>query len=265
MAVITIVMAAMPAVIYWTAGIALQTGGPGISIGTIVAFVSLQQGLFRPAVSLLSTGVQIQASLALFQRIFEYLDLPIDITEPDEPIHLDQVKGEVRFENVEIHYELPKDLPSVDGDATQLGQVVTNLVANALESLGPGPTTITIRTGETVLAESLPNLIPGLGESLPAGRYVFLEVKDSGSGMTQETLSRIFDPFFTTKFTGRGLGLAAVLGIVRSHEGGIEIDSRVGKGTLFRVLFPARSASDRRASAAETETRPPAARPRDRA
>jgi two-component system cell cycle sensor histidine kinase/response regulator CckA len=171
--------------------------------------------------------------------------------------------GDGANENVEIHYELPKDLPSVDGDATQLGQVVTNLVANALESLGPGPTTITIRTGETVLAESLPNLIPGLGESLPAGRYVFLEVKDSGSGMTQETLSRIFDPFFTTKFTGRGLGLAAVLGIVRSHEGGIEIDSRVGKGTLFRVLFPARSASDRRASAAET--RPPAARTRDRA
>lgn len=83
MAVITIVMAAMPAVIYWTAGIALQLGGPDVSLGTIVAFVSLQQGLFRPTVSLLSTGVQIQSSLALFQRIFEYLDLPIDITERD--------------------------------------------------------------------------------------------------------------------------------------------------------------------------------------
>src|SRR5690606_40497739 len=74
MAVITIVMAAMPAVIYWTAGIALHTGGPEVSIGTIVAFVSLQQGLFRPAVSLLSTGVQIQTSLALFQRLFVDLD-----------------------------------------------------------------------------------------------------------------------------------------------------------------------------------------------
>ncbi|MDX3671321.1 ABC transporter ATP-binding protein [Streptomyces europaeiscabiei] len=105
MAVITVVMAAMPAVIYWTAGIALQLGGPSVSVGTLVAFVSLQQNLFRPTVSLLSTGVQIQASLALFQRIFEYLDLPIDITEPERPVHLDQVKGEVRFENVEFRYD----------------------------------------------------------------------------------------------------------------------------------------------------------------
>ncbi|MDX3582475.1 ABC transporter ATP-binding protein/permease [Streptomyces europaeiscabiei] len=105
MAVITVVMAAMPAVIYWTAGVALQLGGPSVSVGTLVAFVSLQQNLFRPTVSLLSTGVQIQASLALFQRIFEYLDLPIDITEPERPVHLDQVKGEVRFENVEFRYD----------------------------------------------------------------------------------------------------------------------------------------------------------------
>ncbi|CAL9603790.1 ABC transporter ATP-binding protein [Streptomyces sp. enrichment culture] len=114
MAVITIVMAAMPAVIYWTAGIALQTGGPQVSIGTIVAFVSLQQGLFRPAVSLLSTGVQIQTSLALFQRIFEYLDLPVDITEREDPVRLDRVKGEVRFENVTFGYD-GKGGPVLDG------------------------------------------------------------------------------------------------------------------------------------------------------
>ncbi|BBC30683.1 ABC transporter, ATP-binding protein [Streptomyces graminofaciens] len=104
MSIITVVMAAMPAVIYWTAGIALQFGGPSVSVGTLVAFVSLQQGLFRPTVSLLSTGVQIQASLALFQRIFEYLDLPIDITEPENPVRIDEVKGEVRFEGVEFRY-----------------------------------------------------------------------------------------------------------------------------------------------------------------
>lgn len=114
MAVITMVMAAMPAFIYWTAGVVLQVGGPQVSIGTIVAFVSLQQGLFRPAVSLLSTGVQIQTSLALFQRIFEYLDLPIDITEREEPVHLDRVKGEVRFENVEFGYD-GKSGPILDG------------------------------------------------------------------------------------------------------------------------------------------------------
>ncbi|MDI6515499.1 ABC transporter ATP-binding protein [Streptomyces coelicoflavus] len=114
MAVITIVMAAMPAVIYWTAGIALQLGGPDVSLGTIVAFVSLQQGLFRPTVSLLSTGVQIQTSLALFQRIFEYLDLPIDITEREDPVHLDHIKGEVRFENVDFGYG-GKGGPVLDG------------------------------------------------------------------------------------------------------------------------------------------------------
>ncbi|MEV3970724.1 ABC transporter ATP-binding protein [Streptomyces sp. NPDC050698] len=114
MAVITIVMAALPAVIYWTAGMALQLGGPEVSIGTIVAFVSLQQGLFRPAVSLLSTGVQIQTSLALFQRIFEYLDLPIDITERPDPVRLDRAKGEVRFENVSFGYD-GKGGPVLDG------------------------------------------------------------------------------------------------------------------------------------------------------
>ncbi|MFJ5266036.1 ABC transporter ATP-binding protein [Streptomyces sp. NPDC088387] len=114
MAVITVVMAAMPAVIYWTAGLALHSGGPDISIGTIVAFVSLQQGLFRPAVSLLGTGVQIQASLALFQRIFEYLDLPIDITERDRPVHLDRIRGEVRLEKAEFRYD-DQSRPILDG------------------------------------------------------------------------------------------------------------------------------------------------------
>lgn len=116
MAVIGIVMSAMPAVIYWTAGIALQAGGPDISIGTIVAFVSLQQGLFRPAVSLLSTGVQIQTSLALFQRIFEYLDLPVDITERENPVHLDRVKGEVRLEKVEFRYDSDDNQDSDDSE-----------------------------------------------------------------------------------------------------------------------------------------------------
>ncbi|WP_433918110.1 ABC transporter ATP-binding protein/permease [Streptomyces canus] len=133
MAVIGIVMSAMPAVIYWTAGFALQTGGPDISIGTIVAFVSLQQGLFRPAVSLLSTGVQIQTSLALFQRIFEYLDLPIDITEREDPVHLDRVKGEVRLEGVEFRY---------DSDGDQRGPILGGIdidvpAGSSLAVVGP--------------------------------------------------------------------------------------------------------------------------------
>ncbi|MFE0041864.1 ABC transporter ATP-binding protein [Streptomyces albireticuli] len=106
MSTIGIVMAAMPAVIYWAAGMAaLRTGGPAISLGTLVAFVSLQQGLFRPAVSLLSTGVQVQTSLALFQRIFEYLDLPVDIAEPDRPVRLEKIRGDIRFEHVTFSYD----------------------------------------------------------------------------------------------------------------------------------------------------------------
>ncbi|XIE77626.1 ABC transporter ATP-binding protein [Streptomyces sp. SBR177] len=105
MSTIGIVMAAMPALLYWAAGLALQIGGPAISLGTLVAFVSLQQGLFRPTVSLLSTGVQMQTSLALFQRIFEYLDLPVEITEPDEPVRLPAVAGEVAFEKATFRYD----------------------------------------------------------------------------------------------------------------------------------------------------------------
>ncbi|MEW2704911.1 ABC transporter ATP-binding protein [Streptomyces koyangensis] len=104
MSVISVVMAAMPALIYWAAGLSQHVQGPEISLGTLVAFVSLQQGLFRPTVSLLTTGVQVQTSLALFQRIFEYLDLEIDITEPDKPVRLEKIHGELRFENVTFGY-----------------------------------------------------------------------------------------------------------------------------------------------------------------
>ncbi|MCQ4083315.1 ABC transporter ATP-binding protein/permease [Streptomyces sp. RB6PN25] len=105
MSTIGIVMAAMPALIYWAAGIDLHMGGPKVSIGTLVAFVSLQQSLFRPTVSLLQTGVDVQTSIALFQRIFEYLDLPVDITERANPVRLTRVRGDVRFENVDFSYQ----------------------------------------------------------------------------------------------------------------------------------------------------------------
>ncbi len=101
-------MAAMPAVIYWSAGLVLQFGGPAFSIGTLVAFVTLQQGLLRPTVSLLSTGVQMQTSVALFQRIFEYLDLPVAITEPAHPVRLAEPRGEIRFEHVTFAYDSPE-------------------------------------------------------------------------------------------------------------------------------------------------------------
>nr|WP_263107881.1 ABC transporter ATP-binding protein [Kitasatospora sp. DSM 101779] len=115
MSTIQVVMAAMPAVIYWAAGLTAAGGAPIVSVGTLVAFVSLQQGLFRPTVSLLSTGVQVQVSLALFQRIFEYLDLPVEIAEPARPVRLDRVRGDVTFEGVEFRYQGDQERPTLTG------------------------------------------------------------------------------------------------------------------------------------------------------
>lgn len=129
-------------------------------------------------------------------------------------------------------------LPAIKGDATQVRQVLMNLVINASEALGGESGTIAVSTGveecgEKDLAEML------AGDSLKPGRYVVLEVADSGCGMNRETQARLFDPFFTTKFTGRGLGMAAALGIVRGHSGAISVASELGRGTTIKVLFPA--------------------------
>jgi CheY-like chemotaxis protein len=126
----------------------------------------------------------------------------------------------------------------VEADVAQLSQVVMNLITNAAEAVREGAGRITLRTGIVDAEKVDASHIVGNFEPA-AGSYVFFEVVDDGCGMEVETQAKIFDPFFTTKFTGRGLGLAAVLGIVRSHGGFIEIESEVGRGTRFCVLFPA--------------------------
>jgi len=130
------------------------------------------------------------------------------------------------------------DAPSfMEGDATQLRQVAMNLITNASEALDDKDGMITVRTGQCRCdARELSRMV--VGAELPSGDYCFLEVQDSGCGMDAATLARVFEPFFTTKFTGRGLGMAAVLGIVRGHAGAIEIESQPGAGTRFRVLLP---------------------------
>lgn len=129
------------------------------------------------------------------------------------------------------------DLPAVAGDATQVRQVVMNLVINAAEALGEAPGTISLQTG--VLLATAGDLAGAHGDAHGPGEYVFVRVTDTGAGMDRDTLARVFDPFFTTKFTGRGLGLAAVLGIVRGHHGAIRVTSTRGKGTTFQLLLPA--------------------------
>ncbi len=133
-----------------------------------------------------------------------------------------------------LEHQFAPDLPLIDGDATQLRQVIMNLITNASDALGERTGKITLSVG------TLPTgpLTPCLAGTPPEGESVFLEVKDTGCGMALDTLGRIFDPFFTTKFTGRGLGLAAVLGIVHGHHGAIQVLSEPGLGTTFRLLFP---------------------------
>ena len=138
----------------------------------------------------------------------------------------------------ELRVQLTPDLPSIKADTSQLQQVIMNLVVNASEALGAQSGTITLRTA-LVHADREYLSAARVAEERPEGDYVCLEVTDTGCGMSPETLTRVFDPFFTTKFTGRGLGLAAVLGIVRGHKGGVRVQSRLGVGSTFTILFPA--------------------------
>ncbi len=137
-----------------------------------------------------------------------------------------------------LRFRIEKGLPPIEVDATQIRQVIMNLVINASEAIGDTSGVISLSTGLTRVDHSY---LHGtlMDPDLPEGDCVCLEVSDSGCGMSVETRARMFDPFFTTKFTGRGLGLAAVLGIVRGHKGAIKVYSELGRGTTFKLLFPA--------------------------
>ncbi|MFN8388834.1 MAG: PAS domain S-box protein [Bdellovibrionota bacterium] len=137
-----------------------------------------------------------------------------------------------------LELDLRDELPRIEGDPGQLRQVVMNLITNASDAVDDHGGTISVRTAEIEATKQFLSRMY-LNDELAPGRYVMLEVKDDGCGMSSETLTRIFDPFFTTKFTGRGLGLAAVLGIVRSHGGALRVSSEPGLGTAFTVIFPA--------------------------
>lgn len=139
--------------------------------------------------------------------------------------------------NATLRLDLHPGLPAVRGDATQLRQVVMNLVLNAADAIGDGHGLITVRTGVMHVDRGFLR-DAYLAPDLPEGEYVFLQVEDTGCGMDEATKARIFDPFFSTKFMGRGLGLAAVLGIVRGHHGAIHVQSAPNRGSTFTVIFP---------------------------
>jgi PAS domain S-box-containing protein len=188
--------------------------------------------------------VQISANLAagLSNQMLAYsgkghfLIQPLDLNQViDEMAHL--LHGSIS-KTAAIQFRLSPGLPAIEADVTQIHQVVMNLITNASEAIGSSSGLITITTdvldcGDHDLSQTL------LDEKLQPGKYVYLEVTDTGCGMDKETQSKIFDPFYTTKFTGRGLGLAAVLGIVRGHKAAITVQSEKGRGTTFKLLFPA--------------------------
>ena len=140
--------------------------------------------------------------------------------------------------NVTLRLELQNELPCVEADVTQIQQLIMNLVINAAEAIGDQQGTVLITTGPQHVDEDYIASVLTPAQIVP-GDYICLQVHDTGGGMTQETIDKIFDPVFSTKFSGRGLGLAAVLGIVRGHKGAIKVYSTLQQGTTFKVLFPA--------------------------
>ncbi|MDH3254399.1 MAG: response regulator [Acidobacteriota bacterium] len=162
-----------------------------------------------------------------------------------EPLDLSELIDEARqlvavslAKKPRITYELPRDIAAIEADATQMRQILLNLITNAAEAGRDSDNVIAVRSGEMSCDAEYLRRTWSTGELEP-GPYVFLEVSDSGIGMDEETRSRIFQPFFTTKVTGRGLGLAAVVGIVQRHGGAIQVASVPEEGTRIRVLFPA--------------------------
>ncbi len=139
-----------------------------------------------------------------------------------------------------LEFVLLPAMPKIDADPAQVRQVVMNLVMNAAEAIGDQAGTIRVSTTLVILPRPGIDTIPAMAE-MEAGSYVCVEIADTGCGMKPEVLGRIFDPFFTTKFTGRGLGLAAVIGIMRTHHGALRVQSTPGKGTTFGVYLPVSS------------------------
>jgi PAS domain S-box-containing protein len=212
----------------------------------IVGETSLALGDLEPESALRPQLLRIQKAAhraaALTNQMLAYSGQGALLIEPINLSLLVEEMGELLQSNISggaaLTYSLAKDLPTIEGDASQLSQIVMNLISNARESVEDGHGRIAIRTGVMAASEVKKEHIVGSGE-VGSDLYVFLDVSDNGCGMEAETTLRIFDPFFSTKFTGRGLGLASVTGIVRGHRGLIVLESEVGRGTKFQVLLPA--------------------------
>ncbi|UCD23592.1 MAG: PAS domain S-box protein [Gemmatimonadota bacterium] len=191
--------------------------------------------------NLLGIGTAAKRAAELCKQMLAYAGRGRFVVEPvdlsavvEEMAHMLEVSITKRAV-LEYHFEA--GLPLIEADGAQLQQVVLNLITNASDAIGDGAGAIAVSTGSIECDRDYLEGVYG-GRSMAEGKYVFLEVSDTGMGMDDETQQRIFEPFFTTKFTGRGLGLAATLGIVRGHNGTFHVRSKLGRGSTFTVLFP---------------------------
>ena len=190
----------------------------------------------KSAVDSAMRSAELSRQMMIYSGSAFYLSKDVDLNEVAHK-NVDPIKSAVP-ENTVIHLEIDEDLPLIQGDAELIQLAMTNLVINASEAIGDNAGHVTLRTGvmdcdHTYLSHSR------LEQKPEPGRFVFLEVSDTGCGMDAETQERVFDPFFSTKFWGRGLGLAEVMGTIKGHQGAIIVNSEVGKGTTIRILFPA--------------------------
>ena len=178
--------------------------------------------------------------------VVEPCDLTVMVKEMTDLLNVSISK------KVALVYDLASSLAVIECDSTQIRQIIMNLIVNASDAIGNNQGEVALRTGVRRCGRGELESIGGKAAH-PAGDYVFLQVQDSGCGMDAETLSHIFDPFFTTKFTGRGLGLAALMGIIRNHQGAVTVDSTPGSGTIFTVYFPASDLPVRQATVGQTK------------
>jgi signal transduction histidine kinase len=170
------------------------------------------------------------------QPCLERLNLSALIEDLD-----DHFKANVH-EHIAVECHLDPQLPDLEGDAIHLRRLVLNLFNNAVEAIGDGPGEIALRT--QLFSTNRPFRTGNFSQMFPQGDYVWLEIADTGCGMSEEACRRAFEPFFSTKFTGRGLGLSAALGIVREQRGAIWLTTKQGEGTNVHVLLPCADVSD---------------------
>jgi signal transduction histidine kinase len=221
--------------------------GTVLELGDLVSAIRIRAELMRAGLSADRSGLDaIGGATAAAARLLAKLRLfagsaaprlePLDLAEP-----IREVEKSLRAllpPGVALELRLGEGSSPVDGDRAQLRQLATELVLNAAEAIGDGPGEVRVTTW-SVRIEDAAGVLPETRDALRSDRVVCLEVRDTGCGMDEPTLDRAFDPFFSMRGAGRGLGLAAVLGIARSHGGGIDASSRPGSGSAFTVYLPA--------------------------